>query len=181
MVRNHEDGASVHFTLHVNAFSDTQSVRACTRLLPLEITEDVQQTRNRRPVTVRNRPSASAPMPTRSPPQTRYRGDGAPELRRLLSPPPSWTSPGSASSSQKPGERAAWRRGRRRTRGERLAGCSADRKGRSIFTPLWLCMCAQPGRRALRLCPPLQPPSSRCLPGVNQWQSKKGGEEETEG
>lgn len=99
---------------------------------------------------------------------------------RLL---PSWTSSGCASSSCKPGKgtvaRCAMRRGRRRST-ERFAGWTVDRKGRSIFTSLLLCMCAQQGRRALRLYPPFQASSSRSLLCTNQWQRKKGGEEETE-
>lgn len=126
------------------------------------------------------------PIPTRSSPRIRYRADGAPGLWcLLLPPPPSWTSPGSASSSCKPGKRTVGRSvGRRRSSGsrrsERLAGWTVCRKGKSIFTSLLLCVCAQQGRRALRVYPPFQASSSRSLPCANQWQSEKGGEEETE-
>lgn len=97
---------------------------------------------------------------------------------------PSWTSSGCASSSCKPGKgtvaRCAMRKGRRRRSTEWFTGWTVDRKERSIFTSLLLCMCAQQGRRALRLYPPFQASSSRSLLCTNQWQRKKVGEEETE-
>lgn len=96
----------------------------------------------------------------------------------------SWTRSGCASSSWKPGKgtvaRCAMRKGRRRRSAEWFTGCTVDREERSIFTSLLLCMCAQQGRSALPLYPPFQASSSRSLPCTNQWQGKKGGEEETE-